>query len=104
MGCFSSLSLDEIAEQDFDELVHEWETEFSQSDYGTLSSQEIVSDCDKVLLVGLKTDDISQQRFEDGLEELARLVETAGGTVLDTVQQKRSRPHPQTVVGQGKVE
>ncbi len=98
------LSLDDIAEQDFDELVHEWETEFSQSDYGTLSSQEIVSDSDKVLLVGLKTDDISQQRFQDGLEELTRLVETAGGTVLDTVQQKRSRPHPQTVVGQGKAE
>jgi GTP-binding protein HflX len=98
------LSLDDIAGQDFDELVHEWETEFSQSDYGTLSSQEIVSDSDKVLLVGLKTDDISQQRFQDGLEELTRLVETAGGTVLDTVQQKRSRPHPQTVVGQGKAE
>ena len=57
-----------------------------------------------MLLVGLKTDDISQQRFQDGLEELTRLVETAGGTVLDTVQQKRSRPHPQTVVGQGKAE
>lgn len=98
------LSLDDIAGQDFDELVHEWESEFSQSDYGTLPSQEIVSDSDKVLLVGLKTDDISQQRFQDGLEELTRLVETAGGTVLDTVQQKRSRPHPQTVVGQGKAE
>lgn len=98
------LTLDDIAGQDFDELVHEWESEFSQSDYGTLSSQEIVSDSDKVLLVGLKTDDISQQRFQDGLEELTRLVETAGGTVLDTVQQKRSRPHPQTVVGQGKAE
>ena len=100
----SPLSLDDIAGQDFDELVHEWETEFSQSDYGTSLSQEIVSDSDKVLLVGLKTDDISQQRFQDGLEELTRLVETAGGTVLDTVQQKRSRPHPQTVVGQGKAE
>ena len=30
------LSLDDIAGQDFDELVHEWESEFSQSDYGTL--------------------------------------------------------------------
>ena len=49
--------------------------------------QNIVSDQDKVLLVGLKTDDISQQRFEDGLQELTRLVETAGGTVADTVQQ-----------------
>jgi len=98
------VSLDYLTEQDFDDLVDEWETEISESGDGQLPSQEIVSEQDKVLLVGLKTDDISQQRFEDGLQELARLVETAGGVVLDTVQQKRSRPHPQTVVGQGKME
>ncbi len=98
------LSLDDLTEQDFDELVDEWEREISESGDGTLPSQDIVSDQDRVLLVGLKTDDVSQQRFEDGVQELARLVETAGGTVLDTLQQKRSRPHPQTVVGQGKVE
>lgn len=28
----------------------------------------------------------------------------AGGEVVGTIQQKRSQPHPQTVVGQGKVE
>jgi GTP-binding protein HflX len=56
-----------------------------------------------VLLVGLMTEDISAQRFQDGLEELVRLVESAGGEVLEIVRQKRSRPHPQTVVGQGKV-
>jgi len=98
------VSLDYLTEQDFDDLVDEWEREISESGDGQLPSQEIVSEQDKVLLVGLKTDDISQQRFEDGLQELARLVETAGGVVLDTVQQKRSRPHPQTVVGQGKME
>ncbi|GAB1544677.1 GTPase HflX [Scytonema sp. NUACC21] len=98
------LSLDDLTEQDFDDLVDEWEREISESGNGALPSQDIVSDRDKVLLVGLKTDDISQQRFEDSLQELASLVETAGGNVSDTVQQKRSRPHPQTVVGQGKVE
>jgi GTP-binding protein HflX len=50
------------------------------------------------------TEDMSPQRFQDSLEELTRLVESAGGEVVETVQQKRSRPHPQTVVGQGKVE
>jgi GTP-binding protein HflX len=65
---------------------------------------DIVSGQDRVLLVGLQTDDVSPQRFEDGLRELVGLVESAGGIVLDTVRQKRSRPHPQTVVGQGKVE
>ncbi len=98
-----TLSLDDLTEQDFDDLVDEWEREISESASG-MPFQNIVSDSDQVLLVGLKTDDISQQRFEDGLLELASLVETAGGSVLDTVQQKRSRPHPQTVVGQGKVE
>jgi GTP-binding protein HflX len=38
------------------------------------------------------------------LVELTRLVETAGGTVVETLTQKRSRPHPQTVVGEGKVQ
>jgi len=97
------LSLDNLTQQDFDDLVEEWEAEISEAG-GTFLSQEIVSDRDRVLLVGMQTDDISPQRFEDGLAELVRLVESAGGVVLDTVRQKRSRPHPQTVVGQGKVE
>lgn len=33
-----------------------------------------------------------------------RLVDTAGGQVLQTLRQKRSHPHPQTVVGEGKVQ
>jgi len=97
------LSLDNLTQQDFDDLVEEWEAEISEAG-GTFLSQEIVSDRDRVLLVGMQTDDISPQRFEDGLAELVRLVESAGGVVLDTVRQKRSRTHPQTVVGQGKVE
>ncbi len=59
---------------------------------------------DRVLLVGVQTEDVSVQRFEDGLAELVRLVESAGGIVLDTMRQKRERPHPQTVVGKGKIE
>jgi GTPase len=97
------LSLLDLTEQDFDELVEEWEREIVEAG-GTFLSQEIVSSQDRVLLVGVQIDDVSQGRFEDGLAELARLVESAGGIVLDTVRQKRSRPHPQTVVGQGKAE
>ncbi|MFH7026627.1 MAG: GTPase HflX [Heteroscytonema crispum UTEX LB 1556] len=99
-----SLSLDELIEQDFDELVDEWEREIIESGDGIFLSQDMVSQQDKVLLVGVQTDDVSPQRFEDGLAELVRLVESAEGIVLDTVRQKRSRLHPQTVVGQGKVE
>jgi GTP-binding protein HflX len=82
------LSLDALTEQDFDDLVHEWETEFQESGFETSQFQEISSDRDRVLLVGLMTEDMSPQRFQDGLEELARLVESAGGEVLATVQQK----------------
>ena len=98
------LSLDDLSEEEFDDLVDEWEAEFHEAGFETSQFQEIESGKDRVLLVGLITEDITPQRFQDGLEELARLVETAGGEVLEVVQQKRSRPHPQTVVGQGKME
>ncbi len=98
------LSLDDLTEEEFDDLVDEWEAEFHEAGFETSQFQEIESGKDRVLLVGLMTEDITPQRFQDGLEELARLVETAGGEVLETVQQKRSHPHPQTVVGQGKME
>lgn len=98
------LSLDELTEQDFDELVDEWESEFREAGFELSQFQQMESEQDRVLLVGLMTEDMSPQRFQDSLAELTRLVESAGGEVLDTMQQKRSQPHPQTVVGQGKVE
>ena len=98
------LSLDELTEQDFDELVDEWEKEFQATGFETSQFQQVESQDDRVLLVGLMTEDMSCQQFEYSLSELARLVESAAGEVVGTVQQKRSRPHPQTVVGQGKIE
>lgn len=98
------LTLDDLTEQDFGDLVAEWEREIVDAGEGIFPDSEIVSDEDKVLLVGLQTDDVSPQQFEDGLKELARLVESAEGIVLNTMRQKRSHPHPQTVVGKGKVE
>ena len=38
------------------------------------------------------------------LEELARLTDTAGARVLDTIMQKRGTVHPATFVGKGKLE
>jgi GTPase len=100
----SPLSLDDLTEQDFDELVDEWEKEFQSAGFDTSQFQEIKTDHDRVLLVGVMTEDMSPQQFQDSLDELARLVESAAGEVVETVQQKRSRPHPQTVIGQGKIE
>ena len=89
-----------LSKQDFLDLVDNLEAELQRE----FVAQTVESDGDKVLLVGVKTEDISPQRFEDGLAELGRLVDTAGGRVLETLRQKRSRPHPQTVVGAGKVQ
>ena len=94
------LSLDVLSKQDFLDLVEGLETEFSRE----FVAVEVDTEHDRVLIVGLMTDEVTQERFEDGLAEIARLVETAGGEVLQTMQQKRSRPHPQTVVGAGKVQ
>lgn len=94
------LSLDAVTEQDFLSLVEGLEEEF-QREY---IARQVDQDHDRVLVVGLMTEKIGAQRFQDGLEEIGRLVETAGGDVLQTLKQKRSRPHPQTVVGEGKVQ
>jgi GTPase len=94
------LSLEAVTEQDFLSLVEGLEEEF-QREY---VARQVDQDHDRVLVVGLKTDNIGTQRFQDGLAEIGRLVETAGGDVLQTVKQNRSRPHPQTVVGEGKVQ
>ncbi len=94
------LSLDVLTNQDFIDLVEGLEAQFGRE----FVAQQVDADSDRVLLVGVKTDNSKPQEFQDRLEELARLVETAGGEVLQIVQQKRSRTHPQTVVGEGKVQ
>jgi GTP-binding protein HflX len=94
------LSLDSLANQDFLALVEDLEEEFRHE----FVARQVDQAHDRVLIVGLMTDKDSPQQFKDGLAELARLVETAGGEVLQTLSQKRSRAHPQTVVGEGKVQ
>ncbi len=94
------LSLDIVTQQDFLDLAEGLEEEFRRE----FVAQQVDPDQDRVLLVSIMTQDVTPQRFEDGLLELARLVETAGGEVLQVLYQKRSRPHPQTVVGDGKVQ
>ncbi len=81
-GRFHLLSLDELTEEDFDDLVHEWETELREAGFDLSQLQSATSDRDRVLSVGLITEDITEQQFQDGLAELARLVESAGGEVV----------------------
>ncbi|MEH2276280.1 MAG: GTPase HflX [Nostoc sp.] len=94
------LGLDDLADQDLVNLVENLEAEFQRE----FVAQEVDADHDRVLIVGLMTSEMTPLQFQDNLLELARLVDTAGGDVLQTIQQKRSRIHPQTVVGEGKVQ
>lgn len=94
------LGLEVLANQNFLELVENLEAEFERE----YTAQRVDPDHDQVLLVGLMTDRRTPQSFQDGLAELSRLVETAGGEVVHTLRQKRAQPHPQTVVGEGKVQ
>ncbi|MEM9807112.1 MAG: GTPase HflX [Cyanobacteria bacterium P01_D01_bin.56] len=94
------MDLETLSDEDFIDLTEGLEEEFRR----LFVAQQVDASHDRVLLVGLQTDKISTRRFKSGLEEIVRLVETAGGEVLETLKQKRAKPHPQTVLGAGKVD
>ena len=95
-----AMSLNTLSAQDFLDLVEGLEAEFERE----YVAQQVDSDRDLVVLVGLQVDKTLESDFEARLNELIGLVNTAGGEVLETIRQKRSRPHPQTLVGEGKVQ
>jgi GTPase len=101
-----ALELEDLAQQDLLDLVSGLEDEFRQSEAPAAPAVKRTADSkiDRVVLVGLMTQTMSAEQFQDGLAELKLLVESAGGQVLDEICQKRSQPHPQTVVGLGKVQ
>lgn len=94
------LSLEILTNQDFNELTNGLEEEFRRE----YVAQQVGHEDDRVLLVGLMTRDLPQSAFSNELLELEKLVETAGGEVVEVLKQKRTSPHPQTVVGEGKVQ
>ena len=61
---------------------------------------------DKVVLVGLNSPVLKRDENADegSMEELAALVETAGGETVGTILQNRVSPDPRTFIGEGKVE
>ncbi|WP_035857360.1 GTPase HflX [Crocosphaera subtropica] len=94
------MTLETLSEQDFLGLVEGLEAEFRRE----YVAQQVEGDHERVVIVGLQTGKMSDRTFAEELAEVERLVETAGGETVETIQQKRSHPHPQTVVGKGKVE
>ena len=93
------ITLEAIAKQDFLELVEGLEEEFSRNFAGRATDDN----CDRVVLVGLMPQKEKSDSMPFAMIELGQLVESAGGRVLDALWQKRERPHPQTVLGEGKV-
>ena len=59
------------------------------------------SDDEPTLLVGLVVSPTLRSEVEDHLDELERLVDTAGGRVVGRLIQERPSPDPATLVGSG---
>ena len=57
----------------------------------------------KAILVGVFGKTLSRAEAEDHLDELERLVDTAGGVVVARALQERSSPDSATYVGKGKL-
>ena len=63
-----------------------------------------VIDFEKSIIVGIITQNQSEDKLNEYLDELDFLTFTAGGTVVKRFSQKMDKPNPKTFVGTGKLE
>jgi GTP-binding protein HflX len=63
-----------------------------------------VIDFEKSIVVGIITQNQSEDKLNEYLDELEFLTFTAGGTVVKRFSQKMDKPNPITFVGTGKLE
>jgi GTP-binding protein HflX len=63
-----------------------------------------VIDFEKSIIVGIITQNQSEDKLNEYLDELEFLTFTAGGTVVKRFPQKMDKPNPKTFVGTGKLE
>ena len=63
-----------------------------------------VKEINRAILVGLNAPSLTREEnaTDESLEELAALLDTAGGECLGTVLQNKSAPDPRTFIGEGK--
>ena len=59
---------------------------------------------EKTAIVGIVTQNQSEEKLKEYLDELEFLTFTAGGEVVKRFSQKMERPNPKTFVGTGKIE
>ena len=57
---------------------------------------------ERIIVVGLVGEEKSETSILVELNELCRLVDTAGADVVDSVIQRRTSPDPATFIGKGK--
>ncbi len=58
---------------------------------------------DRAILIGVLTPDVAYETFQEYLDELAFLLDTAGGEVLKVFVQKMEKPDSRFFVGSGKI-
>lgn len=56
------------------------------------------------MLVGAPLKEVDPRLADEHIEELARLTDTAGGSVVATLRQRIDSPHPRLYIGEGKAE
>ena len=59
---------------------------------------------DQAVLVGAPSRELDHDLVDEHLQELARLTDTAGGTVVGSLRQRLDRPNPRFYIGEGKAE
>ena len=65
---------------------------------------DIIRPVERAVVVGVALPERSDAEVAASLDELTRLLDTAGGEVVHRVQQRRPHPDPATLVGGGKVD
>jgi GTPase len=65
---------------------------------------ELEAPRERALLVGAPLKSVAAELMEEHLEELGRLVDTAGADIVGSLTQRLDSPHPKFYVGEGKAE
>ncbi|OYU84629.1 MAG: GTPase HflX [Flavobacterium sp. BFFFF2] len=62
------------------------------------------TDLESVVIVGIVTQNQTEEKLSEYLDELEFLTQTAGGSVVNRFWQRLERPNPKTFLGTGKIE
>ena len=64
----------------------------------------VIDKTERVIIAGLLTSDTNPGLFEEDMQEMQLLCNTAGAQVVSMINQKRERPVASTYLGTGKLE